>query len=891
MGVAETFDAVLMLTWSDWKNEPRSNRYHYATRFARSLPVLFFQHCYHQRADISIEPTEIDNIDIVNVNCGLRDSDVFQIKKLLAARGIKRPLLWIYDSMNYQALMDALPTGYRVYHASEDYFTHSHDWNENHELVASSVKSLLSQVNFMVACTEGVAEACVHLGGYKGKYVVVENGCDAEFFIGILDQTSLPDAATRPIAVFQGGINQRLDYDLLHNLVSAMPDWEFRFCGRSVPSAGWERLQSLDNVTYLGELQPEAFAAEMCGATAGIVPFVQDSWIRNSLPLKSYEYVACGLPVVSVPITALMRDGNLFAFATDAETFQSELRRLAPTRNDPELLAERRSAAIARSYEKRFASAYNAILEARAGLPSSGRRLKVAIFYDSMYSIHVSTIFEHLEAFDRYSRHQVTYISATPSFWSQANGEPEDILDLSIFDVAVVHYSTRLSVVGHLDQSIANALSRFNGLKVLYIQDEYEGTEIARNWMDYIRFDLVYTCVPLSGVEKIYPAYRFGYTEFLPTLTGYVPEAPHIDEFALPIEDRSLLIAYRGRKLHPIYGTLGQEKYQIGVEMKAIAVLSQLNVDIEVDDSKRIYGDDWYRFMGSARATLGTESGSNVFDFTGELKKELDRLQAANPDVSFDELYSRVIAPHEGFVRMNQISPKVFEAIRLRTALILFEGDYSGVLTPDEHFIVLKKDFSNFGEVLSKLNDIPFLRNLTQKAYDDIVGSGRYSYRSFVESFDADVSARVLQKNPNSLFTIMMAVTRNGAVREALPLLPVGLYEGPLPVGAPLRLAETASRLTPPGVVVGDASTRLEAIAFETAAGSPRRSIAYRLTRRAWRIIPRSVRYRSLNVTRKIMRDAQSPDDELHPVTTFVKGIWHLMPVFLRKRIALMIKR
>ena len=60
---------------------------------------------------------------------------------------------------------------------------------------------------------------------------------------------------------------------------------------------------------------------------------------------------------------------------------------------------------------------------------------------------------------------------------------------------------------------------------------------------------------------------------------------------------------------------------------------------------------------------------------------------------------------------MNQISPKIFEAIRLRTALILFDGSYSDVVKPDAHYIVLKKDYSNIDEVFERLEDIHFWRH------------------------------------------------------------------------------------------------------------------------------------------------------------------------------------
>src|SRR6185312_7141409 len=39
----DAIDSVVMVTSSDWKTEPRSNRYHFATRFARCVPVFFVQ--------------------------------------------------------------------------------------------------------------------------------------------------------------------------------------------------------------------------------------------------------------------------------------------------------------------------------------------------------------------------------------------------------------------------------------------------------------------------------------------------------------------------------------------------------------------------------------------------------------------------------------------------------------------------------------------------------------------------------------------------------------------------------------------------------------------------------------------------------------------------------
>jgi hypothetical protein len=91
---------------------------------------------------------------------------------------------------------------------------------------------------------------------------------------------------------------------------------------------------------------------------------------------------------------------------------------------------------------------------------------------------------------------------------------------------------------------------------------------------------------------------------------------------------------------------------------------------------------------------------------------------------------------------MNQVSPRVFEAVAARTALILFEGKYSGVVRPDEHYIPLKKDFSNVEEVLNKVQDEAYLERMIERAHQHVIGSGLYSYQHFVEGVDQVLSER-----------------------------------------------------------------------------------------------------------------------------------------------------
>ena len=43
MKLEQLTDEVVMLTWCEWNSRPRSNHYHYASRFAKQVPVLFVQ--------------------------------------------------------------------------------------------------------------------------------------------------------------------------------------------------------------------------------------------------------------------------------------------------------------------------------------------------------------------------------------------------------------------------------------------------------------------------------------------------------------------------------------------------------------------------------------------------------------------------------------------------------------------------------------------------------------------------------------------------------------------------------------------------------------------------------------------------------------------------------
>src|SRR5262249_28021863 len=141
------------------------------------------------------------------------------------------------------------------------------------------------------------------------------------------------------------------------------------------------------------------------------------------------------------------------------------------------------------------------------------------------------------------------------------------------------------------------------------------------------------------------------------------------------------------------------------------------------------------------------ESGSNLFDWDGQVRAAVEAELRRRPSTTFDEIYNAWLGKHDDEIATNQISPRLFEAIASRTALILYEGRYSDVLQPHVHYLPLRKDFANADEVLARLADEAFLESLTRRAFDDIVAPGRYSYRILVRRVDEELVASASGRN------------------------------------------------------------------------------------------------------------------------------------------------
>ncbi|MDX1837995.1 glycosyltransferase [Legionella taurinensis] len=317
------------------------------------------------------------------------------------------------------------------------------------------------------------------------------------------------------------------------------------------------------------------------------------------------------------------------------------------------------------------------------------------------------------------------------------------------FDAIVIHYSSSLVNDYYISPQSKLLLRNYPGLKIMFIQDEYRLINKIISEIDYLNIDVLFTCFPEEEMDRIYCPSKLPSLAKYSNLTGYIPQRLlDLSSSIPPISQRQIDVGYRSRKVPFWLGQLGYEKWHIVEQWNQyVGNDTRLSVDISYNEQDRIYGERWIQFLLTCKTTLGVESGASVMDFTGQLQTLVDFHQATYPEDSFEKIQKIYLSEFEGLYKLNQISPRCFEAIALKTVLVLYEGDYSGILIPDKHYIPLKKDFSNITEVINKIKNIRYLQDMADRAYEDIALNRQYHYSSFVHRFDELISLQFKLRN------------------------------------------------------------------------------------------------------------------------------------------------
>ena len=358
------------------------------------------------------------------------------------------------------------------------------------------------------------------------------------------------------------------------------------------------------------------------------------------------------------------------------------------------------------------------------------RQLKIALLCDFHDGV-AGTILDHLKAFDRYSMHDFARI--------QCVGGVSDSLDLAAFDAVVIHYTLVACMDAYLSPVMRMKIRNFSGYKLAFVQDDYRFIDDTVLTMATMRIDALFGLAGPDIIDEVYSPWRLPGVRRETVLAGYVPGGL-LNRTATPISKRPIDVGYRARRLPAWMGSHAQEKSVIADRFQGDAKRYALSNDLSCDEKDRMYGERWINFLSSCKAVLGTESGASICDFTGDIQRNVEAHVATEPSVTFETLRELYFRDVDGKVVMNVISPRCFEAICLRTLMIMYPGEYSGRLLPWRHYVPLNKDHSNMDEVVAVLRNPIRAQAIVDRAYEEVACAECNGYSALADQFDAVVA-------------------------------------------------------------------------------------------------------------------------------------------------------
>jgi len=225
------------------------------------------------------------------------------LRNVAAGLGHQRTWLWLYNPLYVQARA-ALAPERMIFDLVDDlgaYAGHLPSRRTTKACVAAAIGE-----SDLVFTTSPLLARDLAPKTRAGEMHVVPNGVPAAW----IDRAPGPvpeelRAWPRPWIGFMGAIFTYLDFDLLVATARAFPEGSLLLVGPVQDERGAARLRREPNVVLLGPRPQERIPDYLAAFDVCLSPFRAGDVRRAVNPLKVYEYLAAGRPVVSTPLESL----------------------------------------------------------------------------------------------------------------------------------------------------------------------------------------------------------------------------------------------------------------------------------------------------------------------------------------------------------------------------------------------------------------------------------------------------------------------------------------------------------------------------------------------------------------------------------------------------------
>ena len=157
----------------------------------------------------------------------------------------------------------------------------------------------------------------------------------------------------KPVFGFIGMLQECIDYDCIEKLAKAYPQGEIIIIGKTLPGVDISALKNYPNIKFLGLIPQTELPKYISKFDVCLNVFREGRLSKDVSPLKLYEYLATGKPIVSTKEPLQVKDfSDVVYIAENADDFVVKCEE-ALNENDQEKIKKRIEYAKACSWDER----------------------------------------------------------------------------------------------------------------------------------------------------------------------------------------------------------------------------------------------------------------------------------------------------------------------------------------------------------------------------------------------------------------------------------------------------------------------------------------------------------------------------------------------------------
>lgn len=278
---------------------------------------------------------------------------LFQIRKINKKLKVLYPtknIITIFNDPFSFAVASKVKSNFLIFRVC-DFYENYPGWELKKEMIINEERIALSQSDIILASSEAIYEKLLRLNLNKKIYLFPNAFAP---FPGVLSSEAPADIKKlkKPIIGFVGSLNKWVDYELIEYISSKRPTYSFIFIG-PLDYYKAKYLKKIKNIYLLGYKNRPQLINYYQFFDVAILPFKVNELTRGVNPLKLYEYLFFGLPVVSTPINEVKNLKKIVYVADTKDEFVLYLDKALLEKDMIEIKEQRKNFAMKNSWETR----------------------------------------------------------------------------------------------------------------------------------------------------------------------------------------------------------------------------------------------------------------------------------------------------------------------------------------------------------------------------------------------------------------------------------------------------------------------------------------------------------------------------------------------------------